>query len=104
MATNLFDLSGKTALVTGSSRGLGLTIAGGLGEAGARVVLNGTTPSRLKVAVGRLSEGGITVCGRCFDVTDAVQVQRAVGAIEREVAPIDILVTVSYTHLRAHET
>ena len=54
MSLQLFDLSGKTALVTGSSRGLGNAIAGGLGAAGATVVLNGVDGKRLNAAAGAI--------------------------------------------------
>ncbi len=56
--SKLFDLSGKTALVAGSSGGLGLTIARGLAEAGANVVLNGRNRGRLDEAVASLKRDG----------------------------------------------
>jgi gluconate 5-dehydrogenase len=88
----LFDLTGKTALITGSSRGLGLTIARGLAMAGATVVLNGTQQPPLEQAVESLREQGLEASGRCFDVTDAQAVAASVEAIEREIGPIGILV------------
>ncbi len=56
MSLELFDLNGKIALITGSSRGLGFTIAQGLGEAGATIVANGVNEQRLNEAVKTLSE------------------------------------------------
>ena len=53
MTKNLFDLTGKTALVTGSTRGLGNAYARALADAGAKVVLNGTKPETLDAAVAR---------------------------------------------------
>ncbi len=53
MSQALFDLSGRTALVTGSSRGLGRAIAEGLAKAGARLIVNGVDPARVEAAVGR---------------------------------------------------
>ena len=58
MAHRLFDLQGRTALVTGSSRGLGFSIAEGLAEAGAQVVLNGVHPGRLASGVEALKAKG----------------------------------------------
>jgi len=92
MTTDLFDLTGKTALVTGSSRGLGLVLARGLGRAGATVVLNGRDEPRLAVTVSALEGEGLSVRGYAFDITDSEQVDRAVGAIESEVAPVHVLV------------
>lgn len=51
MSTALFDLSGRTALVTGSSRGLGRAIAEGMAKAGARLIINGVDPARVETAV-----------------------------------------------------
>ncbi|MHC4506342.1 MAG: SDR family NAD(P)-dependent oxidoreductase, partial [Planctomycetota bacterium] len=92
MTTDLFDLTGKTALVTGSSRGLGLVLARGLGRAGATVVLNGRDEARLAEAVSALEGEGLSVRGHAFDITDSEEVDRAVGAIESEVGPVDVLV------------
>lgn len=89
---DLFDLSGKTALVTGSSRGLGLMIARGLGQAGASLVLNGRDEETLQKAVGQLASEGITVCGVTFDVSDGGQVARGVAEAQKQAGGIDILV------------
>jgi gluconate 5-dehydrogenase len=89
-----FDLDGRTALVTGSSRGIGLAVATGLAKAGARVVLNGLDPVRLEGArtalTGRLEQA--TVAARAFDVTDPDQVRAGVEWVEATVGPVDILV------------
>jgi len=92
MTTLLFDLSGRTALVTGSSRGLGLALARGLAEAGATVVLNGRDAATLSESVSSLVGAGFDVHGKSFDVTVSGEVETAVAAIENEVGPIDILV------------
>ena len=84
----LFDLTGKRALVTGASQGIGLALARGLAEAGAQVVLNGRDAGRLAVAVADLP-GAV---GLAFDVTDYAGVRTAVDGFEAEVGPIDILV------------
>lgn len=87
-----FDLTGRTALVTGSSAGIGYALAQGLGSAGATVVLNGRDPGRLEAAATRLRADGLRVSLKAFDVTSAAATRDAVDAIERDVGPIDILV------------
>lgn len=88
----MFDLRGRIALVTGSSKGIGRTIAEALGSAGAMVVLNGREKTRLTVARDSLTALGLNVEISPFDVTDPMQIGVAVEAIERDVGPIDILV------------
>ncbi|MGF6959556.1 glucose 1-dehydrogenase [Paraburkholderia youngii] len=88
----MFDLSGRRALVTGSSTGIGYALAQGLAGAGAEVVLNGRNEARLAEAVSRLRDAGATVHGRCFDVTAPEAVEAAVAQIESEIGAIDILV------------
>jgi gluconate 5-dehydrogenase len=88
----LFDLRGRIALVTGSSKGIGYTIAAALGSAGAIVVLNGREKARLAVARDDLAAQGLDVRVSPFDVTDPKQIGEAVEAIERDVGPINILV------------
>lgn len=89
----LFDLSGRRALVTGSSKGIGAALATGLAEAGAEIVLNGRDPEALKRARDELTERtGAKVHTMPFDVTDAAAVQRAVQEIENRIGAVDILV------------
>lgn len=92
MSAHLFDLSGRVALVTGSARGIGLVLAGGLARAGAHVVLNARSAEALDAAVAGLRADGLAVDGHLFDVTDGAAVDTAVAAIEATVGPIDILV------------
>jgi len=92
MDRSIFDLSGKVALVTGSSRGLGLSIARGLGKAGATLILNGRDKKRLYKAVEQLSGESITAFGYDFNVVESEQICKNIGHIEKEVGPIDILV------------
>jgi len=87
-----FDLSGRLALITGSSAGIGLALAGGLAGAGATLVLNGRDPAKLDRASAVLREAGATVHALAFDVTDAAAVAAAVASIERDIGAIDILV------------
>jgi gluconate 5-dehydrogenase len=97
----MFDLSGRLALVTGSSRGIGFTLARGLAHAGARVVLNARTTGQLDAAVAELRAAGLAAEGRAFDVTDPDVVDAAVAGIEDELGPIDILVNNAGTQHRA---
>jgi gluconate 5-dehydrogenase len=91
-ASRLFDLTGRTALVTGSSAGIGYALAGGLASAGARVVLNGRDAGKLERAADRLRSQGAFVLTSAFDVTDPAAVDEAVAGIEAECGAIDILV------------
>lgn len=93
MTPTLFDLSGRRALVTGSSQGLGLALARALAEAGAQVVLNARQPERLEQARGALAAAGHVAHARAFDVTDAAAVDAGIAAIEAEIGPLDILVS-----------
>jgi gluconate 5-dehydrogenase len=88
MATELFDLSGRRALVTGASRGIGLALARGLLAAGAEVVLNGRHPETLAAAAADLPGAEIL----SFDVGDHAAARAAVDRFEAETGPIDILV------------
>ena len=92
MSTSLFDLTGKIALVTGSTSGLGRAIAGGLAAAGATIVVNGRNVERLNDTVKSIRSRGFKAEGCPFDVTSEAAVIEAIAKIEREVGPIDILV------------
>ena len=87
-----FRLDGRLALVTGSSAGIGLALARGLAQAGARVVLNGRDPAKLAQAGRTLRDQGLDVVERAFDVTDPAQVDAAVASIEADIGPVAILV------------
>lgn len=92
MNPSLFDLSGKRALITGSSQGIGYALARGLAQAGAEIVLNGRNPEKLAAASAQLRSEGFTVHELVFDVTDHEGVRSAVDDFEAETGPIDILV------------
>jgi len=87
-AERLYDLSGKRALVTGSSRGIGFAIARGLGEAGAGIVLNGRDATHLQEAANALGGDGCNVEVLNFDVADTRAAREAIS----RAGPIDILV------------
>jgi gluconate 5-dehydrogenase len=92
VSLSLFDLTGRVALVTGSSQGIGLALAAGLARVGARVVLNGRDEAKLAKAVAALRDQGLSVVGKTFDVSDSAAVDSAIDVIEHEVGPIDILI------------
>jgi gluconate 5-dehydrogenase len=88
----LFDLSGRTALVTGSSAGLGFAMAAGLAGAGARLVLNGRDGARLEAAAHDAAKAGHSVSTLPFDVVDETAIQAAFDRLDRDGIAVDILV------------
>ncbi len=92
MSLSLFDLSGRCALVTGSSQGIGFALAKGLAAAGASIILNGRDPSKLGRAAEGLRAEGATVHQAAFDVTDHAACAAGIARMEAEVGPLDILV------------
>ena len=96
-----FDLTGRRALITGSSQGIGFALAQGLGEAGAEIVLNGRDADRLSDAARQLRGDGATVDECRFDVTDHEESRVAVDRLESEIGVIDILVNNAGMQFRA---
>ena len=92
MSVNLFDLTGKVALITGASHGLGMAMAKGLGNAGATLVVNNRHSDKLDKAVAEYKAIGLNAHGYVFDVTDEKAVSETIAKIEKEVGTIDILV------------
>ncbi|HVY14970.1 MAG TPA: SDR family oxidoreductase [Rhodopila sp.] len=92
MSTKLFDLTGRTALVTGSSRGLGRAMAEGLAAAGAAIVLNGSNPDGVAQAAAALRAAGHTAHEAPFDVTDEDAIVAAFRALDAQGVAVDILV------------
>jgi gluconate 5-dehydrogenase len=88
----LFDLTGRTALVTGSSRGLGRAMAEGLADAGAAVVLNGADAGRLASAAAEMRAAGFTVHEARFDVTNEADIVAAFEALDVQGVAVDILI------------
>lgn len=91
---SLFDLTGRVALITGASRGLGLGMAGGLAAAGATVVLNGRDQATLDSAAAGLP-GADT---EAFDVTDIPRMQAGIDAVAARHGRLDILIANAGTH------
>ncbi len=93
MSTELFNLKGKIALVTGSTHGLGMAMAEGLGKAGATIIVNGnSSQQKIDDAVAYYEREGVTAVGYKFNVADEQQVINAITKIQSEQGPIDILV------------
>jgi gluconate 5-dehydrogenase len=92
MTQSLFDLTGRLALISGSSRGIGFAIAQALASAGALVVLNGRNIRNLEAAAENLRKTGAVTRIAPFDVTVESEIQTAIENIETNVGPIDILV------------
>ena len=100
MSLKLFDLTRRRALVTGSSQGIGLALARGLGQAGASVVLNGRDPAKLGRAAEALRAEGLAVDTAAFEVTDAAAVEAGVAAIEDRLGPVHVLFNNAGVNLR----
>lgn len=92
MSLSLFDLTGKRALVTGATHGLGMSMAVGLANAGAQIIINDISAEKLEIAIKDYKAQGIDAKGYLFDVTDETAVIANVAKIEAEVGPIDILI------------
>ncbi len=92
MSINLFDLTGKVALITGGVHGLGMAMAKGIGNAGAKIVVNDLSQEAVDNAVAEYKSGNIEAYGYVFNVTDEAAVMESIAKIENEVGPIDILV------------
>jgi gluconate 5-dehydrogenase len=92
MNRNCFDLTGKNALVTGSSRGLGRTLAGCLARQGARVIINGTNKELVCQRVAELEKEGCLAASAPFDVTNEEAVRAGIAGIKSRIGAIDILV------------
>lgn len=88
----LFDLTGRTALITGSARGLGYGFAQGLAEAGAKVVINARNTEQVAQAVVQLRAQGHDAQGLPFDVTDEAAVDAAFASLDQQGIAIDILI------------
>ncbi|HVM79540.1 MAG TPA: SDR family oxidoreductase [Stellaceae bacterium] len=91
--SGLFDLGGRTALVTGGGQGLGFEIAAALAEAGAQVILNGRDALRLEAAAARISAGGGNASTLAFDIADAAAGAAAFRRIRDQFGALDIFVS-----------
>ena len=92
MKSQLFDLTGRVALVTGGGRGLGFEMAKALADAGARIVLNGRTAATLEAAASVIRRNGGEAAIAAFDASDASAVDGAVAKVVREHGRLDVLI------------
>ena len=90
--SDMFSLSGKTALITGSTRGLGFAMADALARQGAHVILNGRDAGTVEAAAGKLTEAGLAASAEPFDVNDAGATVAAVAEIGKTHGRLDILI------------
>ena len=92
MINDLFDLTGKVALITGGTHGIGMAIAKTLGAAGAKIVVNDISDEKLASCKEEYKKAGLDVYTLKFDVTNEADVDKGVTEIEQNVGPVDILV------------
>ena len=100
MTSQLFDLKGKVAIVTGGNGGIGLGMARGLANAGADIAVVGRNEEKSKAAVADLSARGVKAIAVATDVTDKLAVGRMVDQVTRELGRIDILVNNAGINIR----
>jgi gluconate 5-dehydrogenase len=100
LTSDLFDIKGKVAIVTGSSRGIGFVLAQGLARAGCKIILNGTNVERVNEAAELMRKEGCIASSSVFDVTDELVVNEQVRLIEQEFGRIDILVNNAGINIR----
>lgn len=91
-ASNLFDLTGRTALITGSTRGLGRAIAEGFGAAGAALIVNGRDADKTEAAAAEMRAAGLNMRAAAFDVTNEAAVEAVFRDLDAEGIEVDILV------------
>ena len=100
-AEHLFSLRGKRALITGAAQGIGLTIARGLADAGAELLLNDLDAAKLDATAAELRREGRRVTAVAFNVARETEVATGVAALERDGGPVDILINNAGIHRRA---
>ena len=100
MKTELFDLGGKVAIVTGGNGGIGLGMARGLAEAGADIAIVGRNEAKSAAAVAELKQAGAKAISITADVTDKAAVTVMVECVRRELGRIDILVNNAGINIR----
>jgi len=92
MINQLFDLTGKVALITGGTHGIGMAIGKVLGQAGAKICVNDLSQDKLDACKEEYAKVGIDVYTLVFNVTDEEQVDKAISQIEADLGGVDILI------------
>jgi gluconate 5-dehydrogenase len=89
---NLFSVTSKKILITGSAQGIGFLLAKGLAESGAEIIINDITAERAEKAVHELQQQGFIAYSAPFDVTQSQQVNESIQRIETDIGAIDVLI------------
>ncbi|RXJ04355.1 SDR family oxidoreductase [Anaerobacillus alkaliphilus] len=97
---NLFSVQNKVVFITGSTRGIGLSLAKGFADAGAVVVINGRNQSEVETIVKLIKSTGGKAYGVAFDVTERDSAAKNIQNIEQEVGPISVLINNAGIHRR----
>ena len=97
----IFDVQNRIVLITGSTRGIGYSLAKGFAESGAITVINGRSEKNVAEPVKKLNSAGFKVYGFPFDVTNTSEVEESIGRIEKSVGPVDVLINNAGIHKRA---
>jgi gluconate 5-dehydrogenase len=92
MINQLFDLSGKVALITGGTHGIGMAIGKVLGQAGAKICVNDLSAEKLEACKAEYKAAGVDVYTLVFDVTSETDVDKGISQIEKDLGGVDILV------------
>ncbi len=100
MIHNFFDLSGRTALVTGTSRGLGQYLARALARAGADIAMTSRNEASLSEFEHEIQALGRRTCAASLDVRDVASIGAVVASLEKQLGPIDILVNNAGCNIR----
>lgn len=89
---NLFDIKGKSVLITGASQGIGYALAQGFARAGAKVYLNARNGEKLKRALNSLNAENLEATGLQFDVTNSQQIDDAMGSLVDKSGRLDVVI------------
>src|SRR5438477_12815372 len=100
MATKMFDLTGKVAIVTGGNGGIGFGMARGLADAGASVVIAARNEVKSKAALDDLHGRGVKAVFVATDVTEKTGVDKVFAAVQAQFGRLDILVNNAGTNIR----
>lgn len=92
MIQELFDLTGKITLITGGTHGIGMAMGKLLGQAGAKICINGHSADKLAACKDEYAQAGVDVYTILFDVTNETEVDKGISQIEKELGTIDILI------------
>ena len=101
MIEKLFSVKNKLILITGSSQGIGLSLAKGFAKAGAKVIINGRNLEKISNVVNQLKKSNRNIFGVGFDIRDKNEVEKKIFEIENRIGSIDVLINNAGIHRRA---